>query len=122
MKIRKQFEEKVMKLVVVGVPNTWGHFKDGVLKACNEVCEKKMGRRSKGGTWWWNEDMMESVERKKDAHKTMCWNSAEENKRRYEGMKNKAKKAVSKAMIEKVEDTLIECKNCPNGMLRLVIN
>ena len=81
-----------------------------------------MGKRRKGDTWWWNEDMMESVERKKDAHKTMCWNSAEENKRRCKSMKNRAKKAVSKAMREKVEDTLIEFKNCPNGMLRLVKN
>ena len=29
VKIRKRFEEKVTKLVDVGVPNLWGHFKDG---------------------------------------------------------------------------------------------
>ena len=33
VKIRKQFEEKVAKLVDVGAPNLWGHFKDCVLKA-----------------------------------------------------------------------------------------
>ena len=47
-----RFEEKVTKLVDVGVPNLWGHFKDGVLVACDEVCGKKSGRRSKGDTWW----------------------------------------------------------------------
>ena len=51
---------------------------------------------------------MEAVSRKKEALKAMCWNSTEENKRRYKSMKNKAKKAVSKAMREKAEEALIE--------------
>ena len=38
----------------------------------------------------------------------MCRYSTEENRRRYEGMKNKAKKAVSKAMREKTEEALTE--------------
>ena len=35
-------------------------------------------------------------------------------------MKNKAKKAVSKAMTEKAEEALTELQNCPYWMLRLV--
>ena len=31
LKIKKRFEEKVIKFVDVGVPNLWGHFKDGIL-------------------------------------------------------------------------------------------
>ena len=31
VKIRKRFEEKVIKLFDVGAPNLWGHFRDGVL-------------------------------------------------------------------------------------------
>ena len=34
--------------------------------------------------------MMEEVSRKKDTHKAMCRNSTEENKMRYETMKEKA--------------------------------
>ena len=86
MKIRKRFEEKVTKLVDVGVPNLLGHFKDGVLMACDEVCGKKRGRRSKGYTWWWNEEVKETVSRKKEAHKAMCQSSTEENKRTCKGM------------------------------------
>ena len=41
----------------VGIPNLWGHFRNKVLTTCDEVCGKKMGRRSKGDTWWWKEDM-----------------------------------------------------------------
>ena len=61
MKIRKRFEEKVIKLVDVGVPNLRGHFVDRVLKVCGEVCGKKRERRSKGDTWWRNEEVKESV-------------------------------------------------------------
>ena len=50
--------------------------------ACNEVCGKKCGRRSKGDTWWWNEEVKEAFSRKKEAHKAMCQSSTEENKRR----------------------------------------
>ena len=42
--------------------------------------------------------MKEAVSRKKDAHKATSQYRTEENKRRYESLRSKAKKAVSKAM------------------------
>ena len=77
-------------------------------------------RRSKGYTWWWNEEVKEAFSRQKESHKVMCQNSTEENKRRYKNRKNKANKAVSKALIEKAEEALTELQHCPNGMFRLV--
>ena len=62
------------------VQKSWGHFKNWVLMTCDEVCGKKRGR-SKGDTWWWNEDKKEADSRQKDAHKAMYLNSTEENKR-----------------------------------------
>ena len=41
LKIRKQFEEKVIKLVDVGAPYLLGYFMDRILRACDEVCGKK---------------------------------------------------------------------------------
>ena len=46
--------------------------------------------------------MKETVSRKKQAHKEMCQNSTEENKRRNKSMKNKAMKVILKAIREKV--------------------
>ena len=43
----------------------------------------------------------------------MCQNTTDENKRRYEGMKNKARKAVSKVLREKAEEVLTELQNLP---------
>ena len=62
-RIRNQFDKQVFKLDDVRVPYLWGHFKNGILKACDEVCWKK--RRSKGYTLWWNEEVKETVSRKK---------------------------------------------------------
>ena len=43
VKIRKQFDKEVTKFVDLVALNLWGHFKDGVLEACDEVCGKKGG-------------------------------------------------------------------------------
>ena len=64
--------------------------------------------------------MKEAVSRKKEAQKVMCQNSTEENKRRYEDMKNIANKAFSKAMREKADEALTELQNCQYRMLKLV--
>ena len=85
----------------------WVHFKYVVLKTCVEVCWKKRDMRSKEDTWW-NEEVKGVVSRGKNAHKAMCQNNTEENKRRYESRKIKAEKAVSKAMREKAEEVLTE--------------
>ena len=40
-------------------------------------------RRSKGDTWWWNEEVKEAILMMKDAHMAVGSNSAEDNKRWY---------------------------------------
>ena len=64
--------------------------------------------------------MKEAVSIKKDAYMVMFGSSSEGNKCRYRTMKNKAWKAVSKAMRKKAEEAFTELKNCPNWMFRLV--
>ena len=63
--------KKVIELVVIGVANLWGHFKDGVYWACDVVCGKKTERKSKGYVWWWNEEVKETISRHKNANKVM---------------------------------------------------
>ena len=58
------------------------------------MCGKKRGR-NKGKIWCWNEEVKEAASKMKTAHKVMCQNSIEENKRRHKRMK--AKKALSKS-------------------------
>ena len=68
MEIRKRSEQKVIKLVEVGVLFLWGHFGDGILKACDKLCWKKRVGRSKEDTWRWSEEVKEAASRTKDAH------------------------------------------------------
>ena len=63
--------------------------------------------------------MSEAVSRKKEAHKAMCQNSTEENKRRYKSMKIKAKKAVSKAIREEAEEAHTELQICRYGIAHM---
>ena len=60
--------------------------REGVQKACDELCGKKKGRRDQGDTWWWNEDVKKVTARKKNAHKEMSKSGTEANKARYKNM------------------------------------
>ena len=117
---RARFEGRVGELVNADAPDLRKCFKEGVLKACDEVCGKKKGKRDQGDTWLWNEDVKEAIARKKDAHKEMCKSGTEVNKARYKNMKNRAKKVVTKTMKEEAEWELRELSEHPNKLFRLV--
>ena len=65
-----RFEKSVKELVSTDTPDLWKTFKDGVLKACDEVCGKKKSRRDRGDMWWWNEEVKDTIARKKMALKS----------------------------------------------------
>ena len=46
----------------------WGSHKNGVLKACDELCGKTKGG-DRGNTWGWNEQVRDAIDRKKKAFK-----------------------------------------------------
>ena len=45
---RVRFAKKVKELVSTDAPDLWKIFRDGVLKACDELCGKKKSRRDQG--------------------------------------------------------------------------
>ena len=47
--VREKFEKRVEELVDVETTNLWKSFRDGVLKAYNELCGKKKDSQKK---WW----------------------------------------------------------------------
>ena len=90
------------------------------MRACDEVCGKRKGRRDQGNTWWWNEEVKEAIANKKDAHWEMRKNRTEENKARYVRMRNRAKRAVAKVMREEAVQELKELDKSPNEVFKLV--
>ena len=55
--VRKEAIERVGELVSADVPDLWKCFRDGMLKAFDDVRGKTKGRRDQGDTYWWNKDV-----------------------------------------------------------------
>ena len=49
----------------------WGSFKEGVLKACDEVCGYKKNMTYNINMWWWNSGAKDEIKKKKEAYKEM---------------------------------------------------
>ena len=47
----------------------WGSFKEGVLTACDEVCGYEKNRKCNVSTWWWNSEIKDEIQKKKEAYK-----------------------------------------------------
>ena len=95
---RVRFEKRVKELVSLDAPDLWKIFRDGVLKACDELCGKKKSRRYQGDMWWWNEEVKDTITRKKAAFKELCRFPSEQNKTQYKRIRNQTRKIVAKAM------------------------
>ena len=69
---KSKISKKNKKLVSTDAFDLWKTFKNGVLKACDEVCGKKKSRRDQGDMWWWNKEVKDIIARKKPAFKELC--------------------------------------------------
>ena len=65
MYLRERHERRVEELVDANAQDLWKSFKDGLLKACDELCGKKLVRQDGGNTRWWNEEAKDAVAKKK---------------------------------------------------------
>ena len=95
---RVRFEKRVKELVSTDAPDLWKTFKDGVSKACDELCGKKKSRRDQGDMWWLNEEVKNTITRKKAAFKELCRFPSEQNKTQYKRIRNQTRKIVARAM------------------------
>ena len=98
----------------------WESYKNGVLKACDDLCGKTKGRRDQGNTWWWNEQVKEAIDRKKKAFKTWCKNRSAKNKSNYRKARNRTRKVVAKAMKQAAEEEMKVLYNKSNDVFKLV--
>jgi len=69
----------------------WESFRDGVLEACDEICGKKKVRKNRGDKWWWNEEVVNVIARKKEAFKKLCNTGLEEYKVAYKRIRNQTR-------------------------------
>ena len=60
------------ELVSTDAAELWKTFKDGFLRASDEVCGMKKSRRDREDMWWWNEEVNGTIARKKATFKELC--------------------------------------------------
>ena len=48
--------------------------------------------------WWWNEEVKDTITRKKAAFKELCRFPSEQNKTQYKRIRNQTRKLVARAM------------------------
>ena len=79
-----------------GLPDEWDKTAKMLRKTAETVLGVKFGKR-KGNreTWWWNEEVQESIKEKKEAKKAWDKIRDENTKMIYKEKKSKAKKAVA---------------------------
>ena len=80
------------------LPNEWDKTAEMLRKTAETVLGVTFGKQ-KGDreTWWWNEEVQESIKEKKEAKKAWDKTRNENTKKIYKEKKNKAKKAVTMA-------------------------
>ena len=61
------------------------------------MCGKKKSRRDQGDMWWWNEEVKDTIARKKAAFKELCRFPSEKNKTKYKRIRNQTRKIVARA-------------------------
>ncbi|KAK3542544.1 hypothetical protein QTP86_028677 [Hemibagrus guttatus] len=82
----------------VVLPNDWETTADVLRKTGRKVLGVSSGRRKEDKeTWWWNEDIQDSIQRKRLAKKKWDMDRTEENRQEYKELQCRVKREVSKA-------------------------
>ena len=94
-------EEEYQLEADTNAEESWKLFKKVVMRAAEEVCGTiKGGKHLERENWWWNEEVQESLIRKKDVFKKWQMQGGNELKEAYKNTKREAKAAVAKAKNE----------------------
>ena len=89
----------------------WTAFKEGFVGTAEEICGQTSGKPTQSGKkkeqWWWNPEVEQAIQEKKEALKGVEEASEAEKtrlKQKYREKKNTANKAVAKARDKKQQE------------------
>ncbi|KAK3562430.1 hypothetical protein QTP86_034072 [Hemibagrus guttatus] len=99
----------------VVLPDDWETTAEVIRETGRKVLGVSSGRRKEDKeTWWWNEEVQDSIQRKRLAKKKWDMDRTEENRQEYKELQRRVKREVSKAK-QKVYDELytrLEKRDC----------
>ena len=85
------------------------------------MCGKTKGKGDQGNTWWWNKQVRDAIDRKKNASKLWCTNRSMESKNNYRKARNKMKKVIAKAIKQEAEEEMSVLSTKLNDVFTLVL-
>ncbi|KAK3526991.1 hypothetical protein QTP86_006131 [Hemibagrus guttatus] len=96
----EEFRQKLRQALggQVLLPDDWETTAEVIRETGRKVLGVSSGRRKEDKeTWWWNEEVQDSIQRKRLAKKKWDMDRTEENRREYKELQRRVKREVSKA-------------------------
>jgi hypothetical protein len=113
--VRRRFGEQVEASAAgrkdSDVEGVWKGLKTCLLEVADDVCGRTKGRSRHRETWWWNDEVANAVEVKRNLYRVWRKRKTRKSEAEYLTAKRAAKKAVNKAqeaermrLVEKLEE------------------
>ncbi|KAK3509791.1 hypothetical protein QTP70_011160 [Hemibagrus guttatus] len=96
----EEFRQKLRQALggQVVLPDDWETTAEVIRETGRKVLGVSSGRRKEDKeTWWWNEEVQDSIQRKRLARKKWDMDRTEENRQEYKELQRRVKREVSKA-------------------------
>ncbi|KAK3507815.1 hypothetical protein QTP70_000880 [Hemibagrus guttatus] len=96
----EEFRQKLRQALggQVVLPDDWETTGEVIRETGRKVLGVSSGRRKEDKeTWWWNEEVQDSIQRKRLAKKKWDMDRTEENRQEYKELQRRVKREVSKA-------------------------
>ncbi|KAK3517734.1 hypothetical protein QTP70_017145 [Hemibagrus guttatus] len=96
----EEFRQKLRQALggQVVLPDDWETTAEVIRETGRKVLGVSSGRRKEDKeTWWWNEEVQDSIQRKRLAKKKWDMDRTEENRQEYEELQRRVKREMSKA-------------------------
>ncbi|KAK3536404.1 hypothetical protein QTP86_008886 [Hemibagrus guttatus] len=116
MKLRQALGGQVV------LPDDWETTAEVIRETGRKVLGVSSGRRKEDKeTWWWNEEVQDSIQRKRLAKKKWDMDRTEENRQEYKELQRRVKREVSKAKQKAYEEmyTSLDTREGEKDLYRL---
>ncbi|KAK3522813.1 hypothetical protein QTP86_002563, partial [Hemibagrus guttatus] len=127
MSLKLEFEGVMLNVVSgyapqVVLPDDWETTAEVIRETGRKVLGVSSGRRKEDKeTWWWNEEVQDSIQRKRLAKKKWGMDRTEENRQEYKELQRRVKREVSKAKQKAYEElyTRLDTREGEKDLYRL---
>ncbi|KAK3515943.1 hypothetical protein QTP86_004940, partial [Hemibagrus guttatus] len=120
----EEFRQKLRQALggQVVLPDDWETTAEVIRETGRKVLGVSSGRRKEDKeTWWWNEEVQDSIQRKRLAKKKWDMDRTEENRQEYKELQRRVKRGVSKAKQKAYEElyTRLDTREGEKDLYRL---